>query len=88
MCLTVSVEILHAAHTVERIGYPVIQTGPATDWKILRVKNCLLACMHNNLIGMFLETLIDLERMQFSLNDIPAHLQKCGIPMTYKIIHL
>jgi hypothetical protein len=26
--------------------------------------------------------------MQFSLNDIPAHLQKCGIPMTYKIIHL
>jgi hypothetical protein len=63
---------------------PVIETGPATDWMILRVKNHLLPCMHNNFMGMFLEMLTDLEHMQLSLEDIPAQLHKYGTPMVRK----
>jgi hypothetical protein len=50
------------------------------------MKDYLLACMHNNLIGVFLEMLTDPEHMQLSLNDDPLHSHKCGIPMIRKII--
>jgi hypothetical protein len=49
------------------------------------VKNYLLPCMYNNLMGMFLETVTDLEHMQLSLNDIFVYLQKCEIPVIVKL---
>jgi hypothetical protein len=50
------------------------------------VENHPVPCVHNNLIEIFPEILTDSEHMQLSLNDIPVHLQKCGIPMILKII--
>jgi hypothetical protein len=35
-------------------------------------------------MGTFVEMLTDLEHMQLSLDDIPAHLHKYGSPMVRK----